>query len=155
VWRVVRGLGVPESDLDDVCQETFLIVHRKLAQFEGRSSLRTWICGIAVRVASDHRRKLRRRRDVPTEHVPDQVVHATQHDAIERTQAWTTLMRLLSDLREEQRQVFVLYELEGLTMREVAEAVGCPLSTAYARLEVAQKHVNRAMRVHAGQETGT
>ena len=56
VWRVLRYLGVGESDLDDVCQEVFLVVHRRLADFEGRSSTRTWVYGIALRVAADYRK---------------------------------------------------------------------------------------------------
>src|SRR5262245_44836563 len=62
VWRVVQRLGVPESSADDAVQDVFLVVHRKLDGFEGRSSIRTWLYGIALRVARDHRRK---RREVP------------------------------------------------------------------------------------------
>src|SRR5687768_11748421 len=59
VWRALRHLGVPDSELDDYCQEVFLVVHRQLATFEGRSKLRTWIYGICLRVASDRRRRAR------------------------------------------------------------------------------------------------
>ncbi len=62
VWRNLRRLGVRESHLDDASQEVWVVVHRRLPSFEGRSSLRTWLVGIAVRVASDHRR-WRRRKD--------------------------------------------------------------------------------------------
>ncbi len=61
VWRSVRRLGVSEGAIDDVVQETFLIVHRRLAEFEGRSSVNTWLFGILRRVVHDHRRHLRRK----------------------------------------------------------------------------------------------
>src|SRR5207302_10408961 len=64
VWRALRRLGVPESDVEDVCQEVFVVVHRKLGDFEGRSSLRTWIYGICTRTASDYRRSGRVRREI-------------------------------------------------------------------------------------------
>ena len=52
-WRALRRLGVPDADVEDVCQEVFVVVHRKLGDFEGRSSLKTWIYGICPRTASD------------------------------------------------------------------------------------------------------
>ena len=58
VWRSVRRLGVPDRELDDVVQEVFVIVHRRLAEFEGRSMVTTWLFGIAYRVVRDHRRKM-------------------------------------------------------------------------------------------------
>src|SRR5262245_49705869 len=57
VWRTLRHLGVADADLEDVCQEVFVTVHRKLPEFEGRSKLRTWLYGICLRVASDYRRR--------------------------------------------------------------------------------------------------
>ncbi len=55
VWRTLRRYGVPEAAMDDAIQDAFLVVHSRLPTFEGRSSLRTWIFGIARRVARDHR----------------------------------------------------------------------------------------------------
>src|SRR5262245_16282732 len=61
VWRNARRLGVPDAQLDDAVQEVFLVVHRRLADFEGRSSIKTWVFGILLKVAADHRRALRRK----------------------------------------------------------------------------------------------
>ncbi|MGE3634951.1 MAG: RNA polymerase sigma factor, partial [Sandaracinaceae bacterium] len=61
VWRSARRMGVAEAHADDVVQEVFLVAHRRLADFEGRSSVRTWLFGILLRVVSDHRRTLRRK----------------------------------------------------------------------------------------------
>src|ERR1700730_7073255 len=59
VWRSARRLGTPEASIDDVVQEIFLVAHRKLPQFEGRSSIKTWVFGIVINVVRTHRRALR------------------------------------------------------------------------------------------------
>jgi RNA polymerase sigma-70 factor, ECF subfamily len=141
VWRGLRRLGVPESDVEDVCQEVFVVVHRKLGDFEGRSSLRTWIYGICARTASDYRKSGRVRREVVTDAPPEAAHEGDQHDAFALKQARATLDRILDELDGDKRAVFVLYEIEELTMAEVAEALGCPLQTAYSRLHAARKVV--------------
>jgi RNA polymerase sigma-70 factor, ECF subfamily len=146
VMRVLRSLGVGPSDLPDVSQEVFLTVHRQLATFEGRSALRTWIYGIALRVASDYRSKAYRRRERPSDSPPEQYVFASPQSELEQREAWRLIERLLAELDEDRRQVFVLYELEQLSMREVCEVVGCPLSTAYSRLHSARATVQAAAR---------
>jgi RNA polymerase sigma-70 factor (ECF subfamily) len=141
VWRALRRLGVPESDVEDVCQEVFVVVHRKLGDFEGRSSLRTWIYGICARTASDYRRSGRVRREIVTDAPPDAPQDGGQHDVLAMKQARQKLDRILDTLDDDKRAVFVLYEIEELTMAEVAEAIGCPLQTAYSRLHAARKLV--------------
>jgi RNA polymerase sigma-70 factor (ECF subfamily) len=145
VWRVLRSLGVHETDLEDVCQETFIVVHRRLHTFEGRASLRSWIYGIALRVVSDYRGKAHRRREILTPEPPESMHVAPQEAALERKRAWELIDRLLERLSDEQRQVFVLYEVEQLSMREVSEIIGCPLQTAYSRLHAARKLVQEQL----------
>lgn len=144
VWRALRRLGVREADVDDVCQEVFVVVHRKLREFEGRSSLKTWIYGICVRTASAHRR-LARHREVPSEEVPEEGRPSTPDEKLARHRALAVLDRALADLDDDKRAVFVLYEIEELTMAEVADAIGCPLQTAYSRLHAARDKVRSAM----------
>jgi RNA polymerase sigma-70 factor (ECF subfamily) len=152
LWRVLRALGVSDTDLADVCQETFLLVHRKLPTFEGRSSLRTWICGIALNVASDYRSKAYRRREVAEDALPEQVDQARPLAEIERREAWRLVDRLLEVMPEEQRRVFVLYEIEQLPMKEVAAIVDCPLSTAYSRLHAARETVRENLAMQQKKE---
>jgi RNA polymerase sigma-70 factor (ECF subfamily) len=142
VWRALRRLGVPESDVEDVCQEVFVVVHRRLRDFEGRSSLRTWIYGICTRTASDYRRSGRVRREIVTDTPPDAPQEGAQQEVVALRQARQKLDRILDTLDDDKRAVFVLYEIEELTMSEVAEAVGCPLQTAYSRLHAARKIVD-------------
>lgn len=146
VWRALRHFGVPEREVEDLCQEVFLVVHRKLRDFDGRSSLRTWIYGICFRAASEHRRRAHVRREEVTEAVPDEGIPPPQPEELERKRARELLQKTLEGLDEDKRAVFVLYEIEGLPMAEVAEALGCPLQTAYARLHAARKRCEDAFR---------
>ena len=138
VWRALGHLGVKPADVADVAHEVFLVVRKRLGSFEGRSSLRTWIYGICIRVVSDYRSRAFRRREISHEQVPDTVEAATQHQAAERSELRKRLDALLSALPDEQRDVFVLYEIEELAMKEVSEALECPLQTAYSRLHAAR-----------------
>jgi RNA polymerase sigma-70 factor (ECF subfamily) len=146
IWRVLRRLGVRPSDIEDVWQETFIVVHRKLDAFEGRSQLRTWLSAIAVRVASDYRNRAHRRREQATEEVPDDGTAASQHDDLVEQERRALLDRLIGELKPEQREVIVLYEFAELPMQEVAEALGCPLQTAYSRLHAARRALEQAAR---------
>ena len=141
VFRVLRRLGVDAADVEDVCQEVFLVVHRRLPDFEGRAQLRTWIYGICLRCAARHRKRPHRRRELIGAELPELAIDPAQQRAVEQRQALERLDRALGELPETQREVYVLYELEDLSMAEVAEVVGCPLQTAYSRLHAARRQV--------------
>jgi RNA polymerase sigma-70 factor (ECF subfamily) len=150
--RVLRSLGVHGADLDDICQEVFIVAYRRLEGFEGRSSLRTWLCGIALRVASDYRSKAYRRRELPTAAPPVQAEGAQQEATLERKRAWQFIEGLVAELPNDQREVFVLYEIGELSMSEVALALGCPAPTAYSRLYAAREQVERRIATLRLQE---
>jgi RNA polymerase sigma-70 factor (ECF subfamily) len=147
VWRTLHRLGVSERDLDDVCQEAFVIVHRKLATYDGSAAVRTWLFGIARRVAADHRRRAHVRRE--TLQAPGALASrevAVVEPALELARARAVLDEILDELDDAKRAVFVLFELEEMPMSEVARAVECPLQTAYSRLAAARKQVEAAVR---------
>jgi RNA polymerase sigma-70 factor (ECF subfamily) len=146
VWRVLRRLGVGEADVDDVCQEVFLVVHRRRGDFEGRSSLRTWIYGICVRAASEHRRQPHRRREALAETPPEGSMPAPHDDDLERRRAIELLDRALDQLDDDKRVIYVLYEIEQLPMSEIADTVACPLQTAYSRLHAARRLIEAILR---------
>ncbi|MBK6697594.1 MAG: sigma-70 family RNA polymerase sigma factor [Myxococcales bacterium] len=146
VWRVLRRLGVSENDTADACQEVFVVVHKKLAEFERRSSVRTWLYGIAVRVASDHRRRVRRRRELVTDVPPELLTDESPDDTAMMREARALLDGILDTLDDDKRAVFVLYEIEQLAMNDVATAIGCPLQTAYSRLHAARDLVQSSIR---------
>jgi RNA polymerase sigma-70 factor (ECF subfamily) len=143
-WRALRYCGVAQADLQDACQEVFLVVHRRLPDFENRSSVRTWVYGICLRVAAQYRRRAHRRHEELMREPPETAVLPTQSTEIEGHQARAMLQNLLGTLDPAKREVFVLYEIEQLPMEEVAVVVGCPLRTAYSRLEAARKQIIKA-----------
>jgi RNA polymerase sigma-70 factor (ECF subfamily) len=144
VGRALRYLGVRESHVEDACQEVFMVVHRRLA--EVRAPVRPWVRQICVYVASNHRRTLRRRREAVVAYPPDVQAPPPQQRELERRQLRQRLLGALDTCSEQQRDVFVLFEIEQLTMHEVAEALGCALPTAYSRLYAARAKVQAAMR---------
>lgn len=158
VSRALRRLDVPSADRHDLRQEIFVVVHRKLHEYDGRASLRSWIYGICVRMASTYRRSARVRREETREYPePDIAMSseaANQDRDLDSRRAYAHAEALLARLDDEKRRVFVLYEIEGLAMCEVAEAVGCPLQTAYSRLHAARKAMKvllqRSRLVRAG-----
>jgi len=150
LWRALAGLGVRPGDVDDALQEVFLVVHRKLRDFDGRS-LRSWLYAICLRVASDYRKSARVRLEVAVPDVPDAPLPAPQDARLEASRLFARLLHALDELDEEQRGAFVLYEIEELSLRETAEALGCPLQTAYSRLRVARAHVETRFRREGGR----
>lgn len=152
VWRVVRRLGVAERDVEDVCQETFMVVHRRLPEFAGRSSVKTWLYGIAFRCASAYRRRVGNRHESPPGELPEPAVPGTQEDELSQREARQLLDRALDHLDDDKRAVFILFELEGLAMKDVAEMVSCPLQTAYSRLHAARRQVQHTVERFCAEE---
>lgn len=144
VWRLLLHLGVRQADVEDSCQDVFVIVHRRLSDFRGDSAIRTWIYGICVRVASDDRRRAHVVREVLEAESNDLVQPADQVERVIQRESLECLRRILDLLDEEKRAVFVLYEIEELSMTDVAIAVQCPIQTAYSRLHAARRIVTDA-----------
>lgn len=152
VWRVLRRHGVAERELEDAAQEVFMVVHRKLAEFDGRAAMRTWIYGIAVRVARDGRRRAHVRRERLGHELTEPSVSEVAFEHTARRQLLALAERALAQMSEDKREVFALYELDQLTMAEVAESLGIPESTALSRLYAAREEIQRHVRAHQGQE---
>ena len=155
LWRTVRRLGVRPSDVEDVCQEAFLVAYRKFPSFVGGSP-RAWLFAIGQRVAADYRKRAYVRREVVGDEV--RVAEArVEEDAtrgLETQDAREALDALLDQLDEPQRAVFVLYELEEMPMAEIAASVGCPLQTAYSRLHAARDAMARGIARLAARNEG-
>ena len=154
VWRSVRRLGVAEASVDDVTQEVFLVVHRRLADFEGRSSLKTWLYGVVLRVVRGHRRTLQRKtrpQGGELEAIEDTTA-ATPYESAEKAQAVRLLHALLDALDDDKREVFVLAELEQLPAPEIAEATGTNVNTVYSRLRAARREFEEAVARHRARE---
>src|SRR5215216_7482143 len=138
IWRSLRRLGVPNGDLPDAVQEVFLVVHRRLASFEGRAKVTTWLFKIALRVARDRRRRAHVRNELllsePLDLALDPREDATR--TLERRDDMALFDAALEGLDLEQRAVFTLFELEGLSGPAIAELLDIPLGTTYSRLRL-------------------
>lgn len=149
VWRSLRRLGVSDASLDDAAQDVFVVVHKRIEGFEGRSSLKTWLFGVALRVSRNYRRSARRR---PTDALSDETVADTTrpgpHEATAQAEAVRLLHALLDTLTDERRAVFVMMELEQMSAPEVAETLGVNLNTVYSRLRKARAEFSAALARH-------
>lgn len=158
VWRSAIRLGVRTSAVDDVVQEVFLVVHRRLAEFEHRASIRTWVFSILRRVVADHRRTLRRKPAEATEASELQAIRDPGAGAsMARFEASDLVNTLLDALDDEKREVFVLAELEELTLAEIAQLTGINSNTVSSRLRAARRIFEEAHREYErtqGSEDG-
>jgi RNA polymerase sigma-70 factor (ECF subfamily) len=157
VWASLQRLGIRDSDLQDVHQEVFVIVHKRLHAFEGESTLTTWIFGICARVAANYRRLARVRREQVVAEVPEassRDEHGPEAGAI-MTQNRARLQALLDGMDPEKRAVFVMFELEETPCSEIAEMLGVPVGTVYSRLHAARKQFDAAVAAeHEGGQSG-
>jgi RNA polymerase sigma-70 factor (ECF subfamily) len=154
VWRSVRRLGVHPGSIDDQVQEIFLVVHRRLPEFEGRSTIKTWLFGIVLRVVRDHRRQVRRRAgDTSTD--PETLSdngRGGPDESAAKAEAISALYRILDELDDEKREVFVLAELEQMTVPEIAEALDVNMNTAYSRLRAARAAFDEGVARHQARD---
>jgi RNA polymerase sigma-70 factor (ECF subfamily) len=156
VWRTLHRMGVRPPHIDDVYQEVFLVVHRRLRSFGGQCAITTWLYEICFRVTAGYRRKAHFRRE---ELVPDwSDMHGlTASTPSPESQVATLrrakqLERILDTMPLEYRVVFVMFEIEGMSSEQIAESVGVPLGTVYSRLYRARKRFARALsRLGPGQ----
>ena len=146
VWRCLRGLGVPDSALDDAAQDVFVIVHRRLAEFRGDSTMRTWLYGIVRNVASNARRSQRRKRDLAPLPRDTAAITGDPQERAQHEQAARFVQGFLEGVDDKKRELFVLAVLEQMSMPEVARALGVPLNTAYTRLRSVRAEFQAALR---------
>jgi RNA polymerase sigma-70 factor, ECF subfamily len=145
VWRVLLRLGVRESDLPDAVQDVFVVVHRKLPEFEPQAKMTTWLFAICSRVASDRRQVAHVRRELPASETPAREASWAGAEGapdpaalVDRQRARALIEAILQRMPEEQRVVFALFELEGMSGDEIAEMLEVPAGTVRSRLRLAR-----------------
>jgi RNA polymerase sigma-70 factor, ECF subfamily len=149
VWRVLRTFGVSEAQIEDAVQDVFVVVHRRLAEWQGRAAITTWLFAIARRVASGYRRRTGRRTEVTedlTEELVDDHPAGDPFAEMSRAQAAATVLAILEQLDDDKRMVFALVELEQLSVPEVARMLELNLNTAYSRLRLARQAFEAAVK---------
>jgi RNA polymerase sigma-70 factor (ECF subfamily) len=136
-----------EAAVDDVTQEVFVVALRRLPEFQGRSSPKTWLFGILRNVVMKHHRTVKRRQPIPSSTDVDAVEGPTTgpQTRMEKAQARDVVALLLEQLDTTKREVFILAELEQMSAPEIAEATGANLTTVYARLRDARRDFQAAL----------
>ncbi len=141
VWRSVRGMGVPEANVDDAVQDVFVVVHRKLPSYEPRGSIGSWLFGIARRVAKDYRRSVARRGTHDLQAAESVSASDDPSGNAETRQILRVVERFMDELDDERRAIFVLAQVEGLPVASVAQMLGLNPNTTYSRLQVLRKEL--------------
>lgn len=147
VWRSLRRLGVREADVADAAQEVFVVVYRKLGEFEGRAKVTTWLFRICMNVARDRQRLAHVRR----ERFDEDALAQAQDDQsdvsaeAERREGLAILEEALNRMDLDQRAVFVLFELEAMTGEDIAQSLQIPLGTVYSRLRLGREAFRKAL----------
>jgi RNA polymerase sigma-70 factor (ECF subfamily) len=155
VWLTLQRMGVRRPDLEDVFQDVFIVVHKRLHTYRPEAKLTAWLYGICLRSVARHRRRAFRRRERPdgvelgednagpyawhsATHGPDERLHAREGQA--------RLERILDTLDPEHRAIVVMYEIEELGCAEIASVTGIPVGTVHSRLHHARRKLAAAVR---------
>src|SRR4029079_12311878 len=143
VWLSLQRLGIHPSDLDDIAQDVFMVVHRRLDTFDRRARVSTWLFGICMRVAANYRRRRRWTREVLSGGSEDErpSALAAADDILVRREQRELAERALNRLEVAKRATFVMFELESLSCNEIAELMNVPVGTVYSRLHSARKQL--------------
>lgn len=146
VWNTLRRLGVREADLKDQCQEVFLVIHGLLPDYDPSRPIRPWLFGIAYRIALRYRALARHRREA-FEEVDDRADAAPRADEqLEAAQRRAVVLEAVESIDLPRRAVFVMSEIDGATMPEIAETLAIPVNTAYSRLRLAREEFAAAVQ---------
>ena len=146
VWGSLRRLGVGARDAEDVAHDVFMRVYEKLDAYDRERPLRPWLFGFAFRAASDYRRLARHRVEVIGEDADAPASAPLAEDAMAQAEDVALVAEALDSIDLDRRAVLVAYELDECPMKEIAEALGIPLHTAYSRLRVAREELAAAVR---------
>lgn len=155
VHRIARRLGIPDAALEDVMHEVFLVVHRRLPEYDGRAAMSTWLYHLTRGVVSNHLRTRARETRRLALVDPEGRAPADPEMLTRRQRAAEFVREFIATLDADQRLVFELAELEGLGVPEIAEIAGINVNTAYSRLRLARKRFARAVKeLRAGEMRG-
>jgi RNA polymerase sigma-70 factor (ECF subfamily) len=146
VWITLRRLGVHARDLEDLAQEVFVSVYRRLDDYDTSRPLRPWLFAFAFRCASDWRRLARHRVEVSDD--PDRTAASTRSadDAMVHAEDLELALEALQHVEIERRAVLVLHEFDECPMKEIVRLLAIPLFTGYSRLRVGREEFTAAVR---------
>ena len=145
VCATLRRLGVRTADVEDVAQEVFVIVHRRLPASDSTLPMRPWLFGICLNAARSHNRLARHRRELPaldTDTSPDRRPLPDEQLALRQEHA--LVLRALDTLDLDRRAVLIMHDLDGFNGAQIASALSIPLNTVYSRLRIGREELERA-----------
>ena len=160
IYHSLRRLGVPLAGLPDALQDVFVVAHRRLPELDATGQVRSWLFVVAMGVARNHRRTLRRKAPehdgCATPIDPDHLGGRTDEpfERVAHAERIKLFYDLLDTLDEDKRAVFVLAELEELTVPEIAVTLSINLNTAYARLRAARQKFEHALARFRARDQG-
>ncbi|HJL15623.1 MAG TPA: sigma-70 family RNA polymerase sigma factor [Sandaracinaceae bacterium LLY-WYZ-13_1] len=143
VLRTIRRMGASPMDAEDLTQQVFVVLHRRPDLLAGDAPVRSVLFGVLRRVLADHRKRERR---APARARVEASVEPEQERRLQRSEARRRLDEALAQLDDRRREVLVLYELEEMSMPEVARVLEIPVQTAYTRLHAARTSVRKLLR---------
>jgi RNA polymerase sigma-70 factor (ECF subfamily) len=138
VWHTLRRLGVRSADLEDLTHDVFVIVHRKRDHYDCARPIKPWLFGIAANSASDYRRKASHRREQIRDDADGVYDGASAHERLEAQEERDLVTQALASIDETRLAVFVMHEIDGIPMPDIATELGIPLNTGYSRLRLAR-----------------
>lgn len=145
LWATLQRLGVRARDLDDVYQEVFVVVHRRIEDYDPGAPIRPWLFGICVRVVAGWRRRAHFRREQVVDEVPERdAAGPSPEDSADRSRTQRVLQAILDELDLERRAVFVMYEIDEMPCDQIAAMTGVPVGTVHSRLHAARRDFQRA-----------
>jgi RNA polymerase sigma-70 factor (ECF subfamily) len=147
VWLSLQRLGVRDDDIEDLLQEVFVVVHRRVDSFDGSARMTTWLFGICMRVVAGYRRRAFRRREQLAAQIPEQTtdLEESPEEVAIAQQRRDRLHAVLEAMDLEKRAIFVMYELDELPCEAIAKALGVPIGTVHSRLHSARRAFRAAL----------
>jgi RNA polymerase sigma-70 factor, ECF subfamily len=162
VWLTLQRMGIPRSDLDDVFQDVFVIVHKRLHTYSQDAKLSAWLYGVCLRSVAAHRRRAFRRRERADGTAASEARPGTEHwhaqveapdERMRERERQAALNALLDTLDPDHRLVVVMFEVEDHSCQYIAELIGVPVGTVHSRLYTARRKLAQAaarLRHHGG-----
>ncbi len=144
VWKVLGRLGAQRRDTEDLAHEVFVTAFKQFKHYDPARPLKPWLFGIAYRVVLGHKRKHQNHREDLSDNITATDTQPNAEQTLSQTQGLRLAAKALEALELERRSVFVLHEIDGCPIPEVAEALGIGLNTAYSRLRLARRDFNAA-----------
>jgi RNA polymerase sigma-70 factor, ECF subfamily len=161
VWLTLQRLGVRYADLEDLCHDVFVVAHRKLPEFDGRTQVNAWLFGICVRVAANYRRRahIRLERASGSMNQDDGTAVAAPESSrpdheFARRETRARVEAIFDRMDLAKRAVFLMFEVEGLPCKDIAEQLGVPVGTVYSRLHAARQFVVHEIKRQGSTRAG-